>query len=115
MADKEKIDIFLQKAREMGITLDELIEYRLAKDHSFLSMSSKIKLEYDRFFDKLLEEYKTTKEKGDVLESLASCLMFSEENVFNLKKMSEHLLMKLIYLSLCQTRARWLFLNYMAF
>lgn len=42
MADKEKIDIFLQKAGEMGITLDELIEYRLAKDHSFLSMSSKL-------------------------------------------------------------------------
>lgn len=86
MTDKEKIDIFLQNAGEMGITLDALIEYKLAKDHSFLSMSSKIKLEYDRFFDKLLEEYKTTKEKGDVLESLASCLMFSEENVFNLKR-----------------------------
>ncbi len=86
MADKEKLELLHKQMQEMGVPLDELIDYGLAKDHSFLSMSAENKSKYNEYFDGLLKKYKTTKEKGDVLENLASCLMFSEKNVFNLMR-----------------------------
>lgn len=86
MADKEKLELLHKQMQKMGIRIDEFIDYGLAEDRSFLSMSADTKSKFDEYFDGLLKKYRTAKEKGNILENLASCLMFSEKNVFSLMR-----------------------------
>lgn len=79
----EEIDKILA---EKGLDIPRFLEYRIAKDNSFLKMPIEIKAKFDASFDQLKSNFKTTKEKGDALEKLAGFLTYSNENLFNLKR-----------------------------
>ncbi len=86
MTTNEKSKEITEKMQEIGLSLDKLIEYQLANDRSFLSMPLEVKSKFDKYLDGLQKKYNKTKEQGDVLENLASCLMFSEYDIFKLMK-----------------------------
>lgn len=66
-----------------GLTAAEFIEFEMSKDRSFLDMTSEMKVKFAICFNQLSGAFPCTKSKGDILEDLASCLMYSGPNLLS--------------------------------
>lgn len=80
---KQQLEHMLDTISSAGLTLSELIECEISKDRSFLDMTNEIKTKFAIYLDELTGTSPCTKSKGDILEGLACCLMYSGSNLFS--------------------------------
>lgn len=83
MTDHEKSEYIYREMSRIGLNLDQLVSCGIDFDQSILSMPPEAKSRYEEYLEGLSKKYSTKKEKGDVLENIANCLMFTEFSIFN--------------------------------
>lgn len=84
MDEKTKqIEDILTQMNSEGLSIPDLLEHQLLKDRSFLDMTNETKTKFASCLDQLTGTFPCTKSKGDILEDLACCLMYSGPNLLS--------------------------------
>lgn len=84
MDEKTKqIEELLTKMSSEGLSISDLLEHQIVKDRSFLDMTKETKIKFISCLDQLTGAFPCTKSKGDLLEDLACCLMYSGPNLLS--------------------------------
>lgn len=86
MENKNEYSEILEAMSSKGLTIDGLLDCKISCDRSMFSMSSDSEKKFNEYLYNLDKPQKCTKDKGDVLENLACCLMFSDTPLFNIKR-----------------------------
>lgn len=80
---KQQLEEILATIKSEGLSVSDLLEYQIIKDRSYLNMTNEMRTKFASCLDQLTGTFPCTKSKGDILEDLASCLMYSGPNLLS--------------------------------